>query len=99
METSRWINQGDRRYMTMATCPEHGKYLVRIKFRKSEEGMWSVTASCTRPTRKWKIITVKRPPKPAAAAGKAGTGGTEPRTAKHTDNRGSIEKQYSREIF
>jgi inhibitor of KinA sporulation pathway (predicted exonuclease) len=42
METSRWINQGDRRYMTMACCPEHGKYLVRIKFRKSEECTWSV---------------------------------------------------------
>lgn len=42
METSRWVNQGDRRYMTMASCPEHGKYLLRLRFRKSEEGSWSV---------------------------------------------------------
>ena len=42
MEISRWVNQGDRRYMTLAACPEHGKYLARLKFRKAEDETWTV---------------------------------------------------------
>ena len=42
LELSRWVNQGDRRYMTIGECPEHGKVLVRLKFRKTDEGSWSV---------------------------------------------------------
>ena len=42
MENARWVDQGDRRYMTISTCQEHGKHLVRLKFRKVEEGNWSV---------------------------------------------------------
>ena len=30
----KWVNQGDQRYMNIYTCPEHGAYLVRAKFRK-----------------------------------------------------------------
>lgn len=41
MKCPRWINQGDRRYMTLASCPEHGKYLVRLKFRKAEDDTWA----------------------------------------------------------
>jgi len=41
MQPSRWVNQGDRRYMAMYTCPEHGKYLVRVRFRHAEDGTWS----------------------------------------------------------
>ena len=41
MDTSRWINQGDKRYMTIAQCPEHGPYLARLKFRSAEDGAWS----------------------------------------------------------
>ena len=33
----KWINQGDQRYMNIYTCPEHGSYLVRAKFRKDAE--------------------------------------------------------------
>ena len=39
---SRWVNQGDRRYMTLGECQAHGKHLVRLKFRKAEDGSWSV---------------------------------------------------------
>lgn len=42
MENSRWINQGDRRYMTLAKCPEHGRHLVRLKFRQVSEDRWTV---------------------------------------------------------
>ena len=42
LELSRWVNQGDRRYMTIGACGEHGKYLIRLKFRKAEDGSWSV---------------------------------------------------------
>lgn len=39
----RWINQGDQRYMNLHTCPEHGKFLTRLKFKKSEAGLWLAT--------------------------------------------------------
>ena len=41
METRRWVNQGDRRYMTIAVCPEHGNYLARVKLHLTEEETWS----------------------------------------------------------
>ncbi len=37
---SRWVNQGDKRFMTLGTCEEHGDYLIRVKLRCSEEGEW-----------------------------------------------------------
>ena len=39
---TRWVNQGDRRYMSLGSCEEHGKYLVRLKFRKNDDETWSV---------------------------------------------------------
>ena len=41
METHRWVNQGDRRYMNLATCPEHGNYLARVKLRQCEDETWT----------------------------------------------------------
>jgi len=40
LQRKRWINQGDRRYMTLGTCPEHGDYLIRIKLRFTDEEEW-----------------------------------------------------------
>jgi len=38
----KWINQGDQRYMNIFTCPEHGSFLARAKFRKSlDDNIWS----------------------------------------------------------
>jgi ssDNA-binding Zn-finger/Zn-ribbon topoisomerase 1 len=37
----RWVNQGDRRYMNLAECPEHGKFLVRVKLHRTEEETWT----------------------------------------------------------
>ena len=38
----KWVNQGDQRYMNIYTCPEHGAFLVRAKFRKNtEDNTWS----------------------------------------------------------
>ncbi len=42
LNLSRWVNQGDRRYMCLATCAEHGDFLLRMKFRKAEDGSWAV---------------------------------------------------------
>ncbi len=42
LELARWVNQGDHRYMSLGACQEHGKYLVRLKFRKAENESWSV---------------------------------------------------------
>lgn len=38
----RWVNQGDRRYMNLGECPQHGKFLLRLKFRKMENETWVV---------------------------------------------------------
>ena len=37
---SRWVSQGDKRYMTLAECQEHGNYLIRVKLRSTEEENW-----------------------------------------------------------
>ena len=37
----KWVNQGDRRYMNLCTCPDHGKYLVRIRFHKLVDETWA----------------------------------------------------------
>ncbi len=38
MQCGRWISQPGKRYMAMATCPEHGKYLVRIRLAQDPDG-------------------------------------------------------------
>jgi inhibitor of KinA sporulation pathway (predicted exonuclease) len=43
MDFRKWVNQGDQRYMALAECPEHGKELVRLKFRRAEDGDYAVT--------------------------------------------------------
>ena len=40
---SKWVNQGDQRYMTLGECPTDGKLLVRLKFRKADDCTWSAT--------------------------------------------------------
>ncbi len=40
-EMTRWVNQGDKRYMCLARCPEHGAYLVRIRLRHCDDDTWS----------------------------------------------------------
>lgn len=40
MAPARWVNQGDQRYMNLYACQEHGSYLVRLKFRKDDAGLW-----------------------------------------------------------
>lgn len=43
MEFSRWVNQGDHRYMALSKCENHGSFLVRLKLRKNELGLWSAS--------------------------------------------------------
>ena len=43
MVFSRWVNQGDQRYMALAKCEEHGSFLIRLKLRKSELDLWSAS--------------------------------------------------------
>lgn len=43
MRSSRWYSQPGHRYMTMATCPEHGKYLIRIRLSEEEDGKLRVS--------------------------------------------------------
>lgn len=38
----KWIDQGDRRYMTLASCPDCGSFLIRLKFRRADDETWTV---------------------------------------------------------
>jgi len=42
MKCGRWVNQGDKRYMSICSCRAHGNYLVRLKFRTAEDDTWTV---------------------------------------------------------
>lgn len=35
---SRWFAQPGHRYMDLATCPEHGKFLIRVRLSEQAEG-------------------------------------------------------------
>ena len=35
---SRWFSQPGHRYMDLATCPEHGKFLIRVRLSQQEDG-------------------------------------------------------------
>ena len=43
MPNGAWIAQEGRRYMTMAECPEHGRYLIRIRLQKESDGTMRVS--------------------------------------------------------
>jgi inhibitor of KinA sporulation pathway (predicted exonuclease) len=40
MERTHWLNQGDRRYMSLAHCEQDGDYLLRIRIRHEDNGSW-----------------------------------------------------------
>ena len=41
MSCLKWVNQGDQRYMNIYSCPEHGSFLVRAKFRRcADDNIW-----------------------------------------------------------
>ena len=35
---ARWFAQPGRRYMDLATCPEHGKFLIRVRLSDQPDG-------------------------------------------------------------
>ena len=43
MRSGKWFSQPGRRYMTMAGCPEHGEYPVRIRLAKDPDGTLRVS--------------------------------------------------------
>ncbi len=42
LKCGRWVNQGDKRYMSLCTCKTDGNLLVRLKFRQTEDDTWTV---------------------------------------------------------
>ncbi len=40
---SRWFSQPGHRYMDLATCPEHGKFLIRVRLSLQDEGLVRVS--------------------------------------------------------
>ena len=43
MLSSRWFAQPGRRYMDLATCPEHGKFLIRVRLSQQPDGLVRVS--------------------------------------------------------
>ena len=35
---TRWFTQPGRRYMDLATCPKHGKFLIRVRLSDQPDG-------------------------------------------------------------
>ena len=40
---SRWFAQPGHRYMDMATCPEHGKFLIRVRLSAQPDGLLRIS--------------------------------------------------------
>ena len=40
---SRWFAQPGHRYMDLATCPEHGKFLIRVRLSEQQNGLVRVS--------------------------------------------------------
>ena len=38
MQGTRWFAQPGHRYMDLATCPEHGKFLIRVRLSDQPDG-------------------------------------------------------------
>ena len=38
---TKWVNQGDHRYMALAECETDGAFLMRIRMRHNENGTWT----------------------------------------------------------
>ena len=43
MQGTRWFSQPGHRYMDLATCPEHGKFLIRIRLSEQPDGLVRVS--------------------------------------------------------
>ena len=43
MLSSRWFAQPGHRYMDLATCPEHGKFLIRVRLSEQPDGLTRVS--------------------------------------------------------
>ena len=40
---SRWFAQPGHRYMDLATCPEHGKLVIRVRLSQQQDGTFRVS--------------------------------------------------------
>ena len=43
MLSSRWFAQPGHRYMDLETCPEHGKFLIRVRLSEQQDGLIRVS--------------------------------------------------------
>ena len=43
MEGTRWFSQPGHRYMDLASCPDHGKFLIRIRLSEQPDGLMRVS--------------------------------------------------------
>ena len=40
VERTKWLSQGDHRYMSLAACETDGHFLLRIRLRHEDDGTW-----------------------------------------------------------
>ena len=43
LNNAKWVSRGNRRYMTLAKCKNHGHFLVNLRFRRDEFEKWTAT--------------------------------------------------------
>ena len=43
MQGTRWFSQPGHRYMDLASCPDHGKFLIRIRLSEQQDGLVRVS--------------------------------------------------------
>lgn len=60
MLNSRWFAQPGHRYMDLATCPEHGKFLIRIRMSEQPNGLIRVSRLTYEATSQAAVAYAKR---------------------------------------
>ena len=57
---SRWFAQPGRRYMDLATCPEHGRFLVRVRLSDQPDGTVRVSRLTYEATSEAAVVYARR---------------------------------------
>ena len=57
---SRWFAQPGHRYMDLATCPEHGKFLIRVRLSEQPDGLVRVSRLTYEATSEAAVVYARR---------------------------------------
>lgn len=98
MRNGRWISQQGHRYMAMAECPEHGRYLVRIRISDEPGGTQRasrlVYEGNSEAAQKYDTLAARPSPHAAAGADAPPAAPPPPKAASRKRNNKSLSKKY-----